>query len=153
MKEALKDAETGRQQNGGDATAAAAVGAVMVDPAVGKGRVVATASGERQKVSEEGPASMRGHPLHRPAMLCVHGVARALAARKPQGHEGGGKPPSQEEGEKKESESDPIEGKGEGPGNIGSIVDSGGGVVEVVSPEQYLCTGFDLYITQEPGLM
>lgn len=149
MREALKDADTGRQQNGGNATA---VGAVMVDPTVGKGRVVATASGERQNVFDEGPASMRGHPLHHPAMLCVHGVARALAARK-QGEKGGGKPSPHEEGDNKESESGAIEGKRKGSGNIGSVVDPGCGVVEVVSPEQYLCTGFDLYITQEPDLM
>lgn len=147
MRYAIEDAETGRQQNGGGAT----VGAVLVDPSVGQGRLVATASRERQIVLEEGPASMRGHPLHHPVMLCVQGVGRALAARK-QGAEAGGKLPPRG-GEEERAESDTIGGMGKGSGSTGSAVDSGCGVVEAVSPEQYLCTGFDLYITREPCLM
>lgn len=148
MRDALKDADTGRQQNGGTAT----VGAVMVDPAVGKGRVVATASRERQTVCEEGPASMKGHPLHHPAMLCVQGVGRALAARKIQGEKGRANLPPGGDGDKS-SGSDSTEEVGKESGNGDGGVDSSRGVVEVVSHEQYLCTGFDLYITREPCLM
>ncbi|CAM9361624.1 unnamed protein product [Ectocarpus fasciculatus] len=148
MREALVDAETARQQNGGRPT----VGAVLVDPlGLGsgdrRGRVVATASRERQKVRDEEPASMRDHPLHHAVMLCVQGVGRALAAG------------SKQEKLAREQEEDSAGGKlgkdGEGIGSetLCSDADPAGGVVEVLSPKQYLCTGFDLYVTREPCLM
>lgn len=140
MKDALKDASTGRQQNGGRAT----VGAVLVDPAVGRGRgrVVATASRERQRVHDEWPASMRDHPLHHAAMLCVQGVGRALSARPQVGDEGESKPHVPPRGKRTEAEA--AEGHKSAEGK---------GAVEVLSSKQYLCTGFDLYITREPCLM
>lgn len=151
MRAALKDASTGRQQNGGRAT----VGAVLVDPnptvgrgsGSGRGRVVAAASRERQQVHDGWPASMRDHPLHHAAMLCVQGVGRALAARPQAGGEGEGElPPHGEMAERAEGQRragvDVAEGKGEGTGEV-----------EVLSSKQYLCTGFDLYITREPCLM
>ncbi len=151
MREALKDAEAGRQQNGGRAT----VGAVLVDPAVGRGVVAATASRERQWVHDECPASMRNHPLHHAAMLCVQGVGRALAARG-QGGDGDG------DSEAPEGKSSP-QGEGrhgteaakktEGNKRKETEISEEEGVAEVPSPEQYLCTGYDLYITREPCLM
>lgn len=148
MREALVDAETARQQNG----VRPPVGAVLVDPlGLGsegrRGRVVATASRERQKVRDEEPASMRDHPLHHAVMLCVQGVGRALAAG------------SKQEKLAREQEEDSAGGKlgkdGEGIGSetLSSDADPAGGVVEVLSPRQYLCTGFDLYVTREPCLM
>ncbi|CAN0129643.1 unnamed protein product [Scytosiphon promiscuus] len=146
MKAALQDAGTGRQQKGGRAT----VGAVMVDPGVGRGRVVATASRERQRVRDEGPSCFRDHPLHHAVMLCVQGVGRALAA-------------GQASGAVLEKRSDDGEAKGAGelegreaPGgkNARSHACHASEVEqEVLPPEQYLCTGFDLYITREPCLM
>lgn len=144
MRDALVDAETGRQQNGGRPT----VGAVLVDPLGGcggrRGRVVATASRERQKVRHEEPASMRDHPLHHAVMLCVQGVGRALSAG------------SRQEKLARKQEEDSAEGKereGKGSESLCSDEDPAGGVVEVLSPKQYLCTGFDLYVTREPCLM
>lgn len=169
MRAALDDADTGRQQNGGRAT----VGAVMVDPAVGKGRLVATASRERQRVRDEGPLSFRDHPLHHAVMLCVQGVGRALAAGQAQetaaekrkedgeataqeeleGEASGNKLPRQEVGER---EGAGRKGRETRVAEIGAKSDACGAVEveqEVLSPEQYLCTGFDLYITREPCLM
>lgn len=149
MREALQDATAGRQQNGGRAT----VGAVLVDPTAGRerGKVVATASRERQKVHDEWPASMRDHPLHHAAMLCVQGVGRALAAR-PQigvgvGDGGEGKLPHGGDGAERAEGAERVEGA------EGHESAEGKGEVEVLSSKQYLCTGFDLYITREPCLM
>ncbi|CAM9287683.1 unnamed protein product [Hapterophycus canaliculatus] len=146
MRTALEDAGAGRQQNGGRAT----VGAVMVDPVVGGGRVVATASRERQRVRDEGPPSFRDHPLHHPVMLCVQGVGRALAAghaqsiaaekrKEERGRGGAGGQGGETRGEVERAEND-----ARGAAEVEQ---------EVLSPEQYLCTGFDLYITREPCLM
>lgn len=150
MRDALKDASTGQEQNGGRAT----VGAVLVDPTVGRGRgrVVATASRERQQVHDEWPASMRDHPLHHAAMLCVQGVGRALAARPQVGDRREGKLPS--DGGKAER-ADKAKKVEEVDGHTSAEIDIAEerGGVEALSSKQYLCTGFDLYITREPCLM
>lgn len=163
MRAALQDADTARQQKGGRAT----VGAVIVDPAVERGRVVATASRERQRVREEGPSSFRDHPLHHPVMLCVQGVGRALTAGQAQAAaadkrkgDGEAKVSGGLEGEASGSKL-PPHGEGEQEGETrgaeasdeSDACDAGEVEQEVLSPEQYLCTGFDLYITQEPCLM
>lgn len=149
MRDALEDADTGRRQAGGRAT----VGAVLVDPAAGK--VVASASLERQRVHDEWPSSMRDHPLHHAAMLCIQSVGLALAAiqkevvRETDTREGK-LPPEREEGVAAEAvASDASAGGGSGRG---TRADPTAGE-QVLSSKQYLCTGFDLYITQEPCLM
>ena len=149
MREALKDADTGRRQAGGRAT----VGAVLVDPAAGK--VVASASLERQRVHDELPSSMRDHPLHHAAMLCIQSVGLALAAahkevvRETNTPEGK-LPPESEGGMGVEAvASDASVGVGGGQGTPAEPTAG----EQVLSPKQYLCTGFDLYITREPCLM
>lgn len=155
MREALKDAQMGRQQADGRA----AVGAVIVDPSVGK--VVAAAAQERQRVHDESPPWMRDHPLHHAVMLCVQQVGRAIVTGK-----------QRSDGERTRARKPPD--KGESPGERGSRKEegttrgSGGGGgasvssvpgadpdagVDLISPEQYFCTGLDLYITREPCLM
>lgn len=148
MQDALKDAHSGRQQRGGRAT----VGAVMVDPALRK--AVSSASRERQIVHDECPSSMRDHPLHHAVMLCVNGVGRALTVGREEAareeDNGGGKLPPEEEGGGEESaKRDVAEGAGECSGKDSDLALG----VEVLSPKQYLCTGFDLYVTREPCLM
>lgn len=150
MRAALSDAERGRRQRGGKAM----VGAVLVDP-VG-GTVVASASTERQSVFDEGHSSFRHHPLHHASMLCVQGAGRALVAGKIQASTlkfaSTEKPPSgADEGEAGETPRTSEADMGEGSPSDRSGDPCVG--VDELPPEQYLCTGFDLYITQEPCLM
>lgn len=155
MREALKDAQMGRQQADGRA----AVGAVIVDPTEGK--VVAAAAQERQRVHDESPPWMRDHPLHHAVMLCVQQVGRAIVAGKQRSDReqmrarkslDKGESPEEREGGKEEGT---PRGSGDGgeasaSSDPGANPDPGTGLI---SPEQYLCTGLDLYITREPCLM
>ena len=163
MLEALKDAHVGRRQADGQA----AVGAVVVDPAVG--RVVAAAAQERQRVHDESRWSMRNHPLHHTVMLCVQQVGRAICAAKDEEAEkrglavgippeGGGREPPEGQGR------GGVKRKGSTPMATQSSDDDEGAsvsgvscaphsLVGAISPGQYLCTGLDLYITREPCLM
>lgn len=155
MREALKDAQKGRQQADGQA----AIGAVIVDPTVGK--VVAAAAQERQRVHDESPRWMRDHPLHHAVMLCVQQVGRAIVAGKQWSDNeqmGARKPPDKGEspgkggGRKEEGTLRGSSDAGESRALSvpGADPDPGAGLI---SPEQYLCTGLDLYITREPCLM
>ncbi|CAM9953591.1 unnamed protein product [Ascophyllum nodosum] len=163
MLEALKDAHVGRRQADGQA----AVGAVVVDPAVG--RVVAAAAQERQRVHDESRWSMRNHPLHHTVMLCVQQVGRAICAAKDEEAEKRGLavgiPPEGGEREPPEGQGrGGVKRKGSTPMATQSSDDDEGAsvsgvscaphsLVGAISPGQYLCTGLDLYITREPCLM
>lgn len=165
MREALRDADIGRQQRGGRKT----VGAVIVDPSTNA--VVASASRERRHVTKEETSScaktLQDHPLRHPTMRCVNWVGRALVAGKAEalqqidqadGQEAkegnaGGKLPTAGIKDDKHQERVPDQDLGSTDEEPSTAAGEDAMGVENVGPKQYLCTGFDLYITQEPCLM
>ncbi|CAM9706605.1 unnamed protein product [Discosporangium mesarthrocarpum] len=141
MREALRDAVAGRELNGGRPT----VGAVIVNP--GTEKIVAAAW--RGRHAEGGGVSATlfngQHPLGHAIMLCIAKVGHALLAGKDEGARRG-----------TEADLSPVEEAG---GMVGRHSPSGAPAtaevigVDVLGPQHYLCTGLDVYVTEEPCLM
>lgn len=183
MREALRDAQIGRRQRGGRPTVGAVIvdpniGVVVASASQERQHVVA----ENMSRFPELDSPTQDHPLHHSTMLCISCVGRALVAGKAKArgpnceeatakgsveevahgnaHERASPVSKAQEttAELKGSSAERAAGE-EAVDDVHNVVDGGnkgaesGMGVNVLGTSQYLCTGFDLYITREPGLM